>query len=976
VVNRPRGAGLIFLVVAVVSGLVVLPAPAHAAWTTPQQVRSVGGTGRASLFPWGMAYNPVSNKYVVTDYFNYQVRQYDADWSFDRNLPQPSAATGDPESVLAAVAVDPRNGDVYVGKPKPDTLAHYDSAGNRLADVVVDPGSGNQTYTAWLTIDAEGYIYVLDSHLWNTDADPSRLIKLAPGGGSQVAAWDLRFDGQKPGQFYGIDVAADGNIYLADSINRRIQVLSPDGRLLRSMGSFGGADTVGGLSGDLRSVLVDDETGLVYVADALQNQIEVFSLDGTPRFHFGGEGEAPGQLTAPRQMTMGPDGHLWVTEYGNYRIQAFDPATGESQDIQPAPLPERPVGQLGQPRDVAVDPATGDIWVADTWNQRFCRFAADGTREGCWGGRGNAPPYGVKYPRGIGFDPVNRRVWVANNAGGTIYVYDDQANFLFQVGNEDNRRNSLPGMFEKPFAVSFGNGYAYVTDVGNTYAGNTFQVKILDARTGEQVGTIARNSRSVSVDEATGQVYVADQGVNQQKIYVYGPTGGAPLRSFGGKGTLEGKFTGLWGVTVVNGVVYATDDAQARIQAFTTSGTFLGKWGGGGSGPYQLRNPAGITHDAFGRLYVADSGNDRIAVFDPSSPRPAHEFTRPALTLTSPGQGSSTDAPVVFSGTATDNRGLSTVEISVRDNETGLWWEPKTATWVASQVWGLAPWQGRPQDATWSWTFPGPQYGHTYHAEARARDIDNTVSNPVRTVDVRVARPDRQAPGTVLEAPAPEATAALGPVAVTGSASDDQGVAGVRYAVQHRTSGQWWTGNGWSGTQRWFDATVASPGAARTTWSASWNPPSANDYRVTARAADTAGNVDATPPSAPFTVALDGPDSTPANGTVSSPKLGEALAAGPVTFQGRATDDTGVGFVDVAVQDRDTKLWWNGVTGTWGPFTWNTREGTPATRGASPTAWSYTWDPGTPGNYRVGARARDNGGRADPTPAYVNFSLG
>ena len=229
------------------------------------------------------------------------------------------------------------------------------------------------------------------------------------------------------------------------------------------------------------------------------------------------------------------------------------------------------MGQLGQPRDVAVDPATGDVWVADSWNQRFCRYASDGTHEGCWGGRGNLPPYGIKYPRGIAFDPVNRRVWVANNAGGTIYVYDDQANFLFQVGNEDNRRNSVPGMFEKPFAIGFGNGYAYVTDVGSTYEGNTVKVKILDATTGAEVGVIpARNSKSVAVDSATGLVYVADAGANQQKIYVYGPTGGTALRSFGGKGTANGKFTGLWGVTVANGVVYATDEAQSRVQAFST----------------------------------------------------------------------------------------------------------------------------------------------------------------------------------------------------------------------------------------------------------------------------------------------------------------------------------------------------------------------------------------------------------------------
>ena len=230
------------------------------------------------------------------------------------------------------------------------------------------------------------------------------------------------------------------------------------------------------------------------------------------------------------------------------------------------------------------------------------------------------------------------------------------------------------------------------------------------------------------------------------------------------------------------------------------------------------------------------------------------------------------------------------------------------------------------------------------------------------------------APDTVLDTPAPDATAPVGPVSLAGSASDDQGIAGVRYAVQHRTSGQWWTGGGWSATQHWFPATVTNPGAASTAWSATWTPPSANDYRVSAQATDTGGNDDATPPSAPFTVALGAPDSTPANGTVSSPKAGQAVGAGPVTFAGRATDDSGVGWVDVAVQDRDTKLWWNDTSGTWGPFVWNNRESTPATPGASPTTWSYTWNPGAAGNYRVGVRARDNGGRADPTPAVSSTS--
>ncbi|MGB0101103.1 MAG: Ig-like domain-containing protein [Nocardioides sp.] len=967
------------ILLAAISVLVVVP-PASAAdgWTTPALARTIGGTGRASLFPWGLAWNPVSERYVVTDYFNYQVREYDADWSYVRTLPQPSAATGDPESVLAAVAVDPRNGDVYVGKPKPDTLAHYDSDGNRLPDIAVDPGSGPQTYTAWLDIDADGYIYVLDSHLWNTAAHPSRLIKLAPGGGSQVATWNLTFPNHQPGQFYGIDVAADGRVYVSDSINRRLLVLSPTGQLERTIGTSDGPGVVGGLSGDLRDVLVDDEHGRVYVSDALQNQVEVFSTTGTPLFTIGGEGTAPGQLIGPRQLALGADGRLWVAEYGNYRIQAFDPSSGASLDIQPSPLPDRPAGQLGQPRDVAVDPATGDVWVADSWNQRFCRYAADGTHEGCWGGRGNSPPYGVKYPRGIGFDPVNRRVWVANNAGGTIYVYDEQANFLFQVGNEDNRRNSVPGMFEKPFGIAFGNGYAYVTDVGSTYDGNAVQVKILDATTGTQVGRITgRNSKSVAVDPATGEVFVADANAGQQKIYVYGPTGGTALRSFGGKGTANGKFTGLWGVTVADGVVYATDEAQSRIQAFTTSGAFLGKWSGAGTGPYQLRNPSGIFHDAQGRLYVADASNDRISVFDPSVPKPAYAFSRPTLTIDSPLTNTSTDAPVTIAGRVADDRGLASVEISVRDASTGLWWDPASATWTATRVWGFAPWHGTPTDGRWSWTFPGPQYGRTYHVEVQARDIDNTVSTPVRSVDVRVDRPDHVTPATSIGAPAPGSTADVGPVELSGTASDDTGVAAVRWSVAHAANGQYWNGSTWSATPTWFTAALDSPGATATGWQASWSPPGAQQYLVEAQAVDLAGNVDdADPPRSTFTLTIPGGDVTPPNATLTRPQAGQPLPSGDLTVGGWASDDSGVRAVDVALQNVATGLWWNDTTGTWGPFTWMNGDGTPAARFATPTEWAITLDRPTPGTYKIGARARDIGGRPDPTPAWRTVQVG
>lgn len=975
-----RRAGRLLVVLGLMAALVVPATRADAAFTTPSLVRSISGTGRAALFPWGMAYNPVSDEIIVTDYLNYQVRRFDTSGHHLGDLPQPTGADGDAESVLASVAIDPRNGDIYIGKPKPDTLAHYSADGTRLADVVVDPGSGSQTYTAWLTIDADGYIYVLDSHLWNTAADPSRLIKLAPGGTSQVAVWDLAFANQGPGatQAYGIGVnSATGRIYYSDSINRRVQMLNPDGTYRGSFGFAGDDTTVGALSGDLRSVLVDDAAGRVYVVDALQSQIEVYTLEGAPLFHFGSQGEGPGQFIGNRGITFDDQHRLWVAEYGNYRLQAFD-ADGNALFTAPQPTPSPPPGQLGQPRDLAVDPATGDVWVADTWNERFQRFAADGTVLGTWGQRGNNPPYGVKYPRGIGFDPVNRRVWVSNNANGTIYVYDDQANFLFQIGSETTRDNSQAGFFDKPQGITFGSGgRAYVTDGGNI--GNSSpRVKILDAATGAEQGTIARNAKNVATDDVTGDVFVADSA--QNKIYVYGPAGGTAIRSFGGKGSTDGKFNGLWGITVANGVVYASDNATARIQAFTPTGTFQGKWGGYGSDPYKFKNPSGMGHDAAGRLYVTDAQNDRVVVYDPAVPKPAYEFSRPTLTLTGPANGSWTDAPVTVTGTATDNKGVANIEVAVRDPGSGLWWEPLTGTWKATQSWALAPVVGTSTTSvSFAWTFPGAQYDRAYHVEVRARDTNNTLSTPVRTSDFNVKRTvvDTAAPETTIDAPTDGSVLPAGaPVQVAGDASDDLGVASVGVALQHTATGQWWTGTGWSTTETWLGAAVTSPGAPTSAWSYTWTPPAASSYTVSARATDFGPNSDATPASSAFSVALGGPDTGAPDATLAGVTNNQMVPVAPLALSGVATDNLAPADVQVMFKNRDTSQYWKASTGTWvTAFTWNAGA-TLATPGASPTAWAHSVPIAAAGNYAVSVRAIDAAGNIDTTRPWVNFSAG
>jgi DNA-binding beta-propeller fold protein YncE len=93
---------------------------------------------------------------------------------------------------------------------------------------------------------------------------------------------------------------------------------------------------------------------------------------------------------------------------------------------------------------------------------------------------------------------------------------------------------------------------------------------------------------------------------------------------FGSAGTADGQFSfggiqsgskngGL--ACATDGRLFVADTGNNRIQVFTEAGAFINKWGTGGSGNGQFDGPRGIAIGGNGLVYVADSGNNRIQVF-------------------------------------------------------------------------------------------------------------------------------------------------------------------------------------------------------------------------------------------------------------------------------------------------------------------------------------------------------------------------
>jgi len=128
-----------------------------------------------------------------------------------------------------------------------------------------------------------------------------------------------------------IVVGPDDLIYVADTWNHRILVLDADGNLVREFGRSGEVTdnmdspdpTVQpGLFYGPRSIAVAPN-GEIYVTDTGNERVQVFASDGTFLRAFGGWGSEPGKLLEPVGIAIGPDGNVYVADTGNARLSVF-----------------------------------------------------------------------------------------------------------------------------------------------------------------------------------------------------------------------------------------------------------------------------------------------------------------------------------------------------------------------------------------------------------------------------------------------------------------------------------------------------------------------------------------------------------------------------------------------------------------------------------------------------------------------------
>jgi YD repeat-containing protein len=472
------------------------------------------------------------------------------------------------------IAVNQTTGNVYVGDTGNNRIEELSSSGAFVEAIgwgVSDgkaelevcktgckagiSGSGNGQFhePSGLTIDSQG-------NVWVADEDNSRIEEFSSTGTYLSQFGSL---GSGNGQLKEpSDVAiSEGDLYVVDKLNNRVEEFSPTGVYLAQFGSFGAGH---GQFSEPIAIVTNGTSGDLYVTDGNNSRVQEFSPAGKFLTEFGEWGAETAQFISPRGLAITPTGNLYIVDEYNERIQEWiPPGAGGTHQVYATLFGSAGSGngQFAGPNGAAID-GHGNVWVSDSKNSRVQEFSSAGVFIAAYGSHGTGNGQ-LGAPTGLD----------ANQSTGNVYIADC----------EDNRIEELSSI--GGFIRTFGSA-------------------------GTEPGKL-KCPGAVKID-ASGNAWVTDSGNN--RIEEFSSTG-TFIAAYGASGSGNGQFKEPWGITIDGGNIYVTDYGNDRVQELSTAGSYLGQFGLHGDGGGQFEGPEGIAADPAGNLYVVDNGDSRVEEF-------------------------------------------------------------------------------------------------------------------------------------------------------------------------------------------------------------------------------------------------------------------------------------------------------------------------------------------------------------------------
>ncbi len=210
---------------------------------------------------------------------------------------------------------------------------------------------------------------------------------------------------------------------------------------------------------------------------------------------------------------------------------------------------------------------------------------------------------------------------IAVDSKGLVYVADQRVGAIFIFNTETHEAQLIRNGYEAHFGWI--NGLA-IDDDDRLFVsdGKMHHVLILNAKheVENQITEGLVDPVGLAIDTTNRFLYVVD--TQQDQVIVYDADTLKLLRRIGTGGknhflTTPGDFGAPQGVAVdKDGNVYVTDTLNNRVEIFDADGNFISEFGKHGDGPGYFARPKGIAVDGDGHIWVADEMEDRLQVFN------------------------------------------------------------------------------------------------------------------------------------------------------------------------------------------------------------------------------------------------------------------------------------------------------------------------------------------------------------------------
>jgi DNA-binding beta-propeller fold protein YncE len=448
----------------------------------------------------------------------------------------------------------------------------------------------------------------------------------------------------------GIAVGPNGDIYVSDYDNNRVQEFDSSGNFIKTFGwgvsdganSFEictsncqAASRVGAHDGQFRYpiAIAIDSGNNVYVGDTNNNRVQEFDSSGnfiktfgwgvsdgansfeicTSNCRVGMAGSGVGEFGHISGLATDSNINIYVSDSQENNVQEFDSsgnlvAQGGTAVCQGSLVS----GDLCTPHGIAYNSTNDQLLVTNSINNNIASFDSGSlAAEGLIG-------TGYTQLGGSGSGQLNNAADISGDSNGNVYVTDTSNNRIEEFDSNGN------------LVKVFGWG---VSDGASSFEICTSNCRAGIAGTGDGQFTDPTGINVDTSNDSVQNIYVVDAGNNRVEQFTqsgnfvnsfgWGVSDGASSFEIctsncraGIAGSGNGQFNYPDGIVSGHGgIIYVADEGNNRVEAFqTVDDDYYGQWGSSGAGNGLFNHPTDVlTFD--GMIYVLDQGNDLIQVF-------------------------------------------------------------------------------------------------------------------------------------------------------------------------------------------------------------------------------------------------------------------------------------------------------------------------------------------------------------------------